>query len=236
MENRSELEAALARQREVHELFGRPPEKYREKFVRQLKNAWLMMLERPWQSAGTGDDKETHWVLWLTGWTWSIAGLLLGALVAPTLLQIAGFADITYYDVAVIAVAVLVGFLIQLLGWSCAILLYSLFQFLTFRFSLQLGESKYRLAHAVLTAYMALELVLWLVILAVIFLFPLACATLGVYVYFSLVGEIEGSVVVAAVGGLFIKLVALPLIKAVLSATALAFLVRWLRGTNSKRK
>src|SRR5258707_8523240 len=80
------------------------------------------MLEPPWQHSGSDYDRWTHCLIGLMGWLWALAGLALGALIAPSLVQSLGLTDPSYQGALVIGVAVVAGFLVQLVGWLLAAL------------------------------------------------------------------------------------------------------------------
>lgn len=63
-------------------------------FGDELKKAWKYMLVLPWKPLEPDEtDRGARWFYWLFGWAWAIAGLVLGALYAPSLLQVAGLSD-----------------------------------------------------------------------------------------------------------------------------------------------
>jgi hypothetical protein len=81
-----------------------------------LKSIWANMVEVPWHHTGSANEKGIHWLLWLIGWAWSFAGVILGALVAPSLAQAAGLSHTPYQDWFIIGVAVLVALEVQFLS------------------------------------------------------------------------------------------------------------------------
>src|SRR5579871_5215335 len=85
-------------------------------FLHSLKMRWLYMLEAPWHHSDSDATRRYHWEAWLAGWAWVLAGLLLGALIAPSLIEYVGLSESPYQQVLVISLTVLAGFLIQLLG------------------------------------------------------------------------------------------------------------------------
>src|SRR5260221_11913343 len=58
-----------------------------------LQEAWRWMLEPPWRHSGPAPWRRTHWLFWLVGYAWSLAGLVLGAVAAPSLVRFAGLSD-----------------------------------------------------------------------------------------------------------------------------------------------
>jgi hypothetical protein len=88
------------------------------RFWVELKNAWADMLESPWRHTGPDDLRRAHWVNWLVGWAWAVAGLVLGALVAPKLIEVAGLKNIPHQDWLIVAVAIIAGFSVHLFGWA----------------------------------------------------------------------------------------------------------------------
>jgi hypothetical protein len=173
----------------------------------ELKRAWLDMLEPPWRDSGSDKERFNHWFLWLVGWTWALAGLVLGALVAPSLVQVAGFSSTPYEDALVVGVAVLAGFIVQLLGWLIG-----------------------ALAGLITASWLDGTLVATVVVL------PLAGVGYGIYRYLTWVGAGQRSVTIAFVGGLLIKTFAIPLIKGIVTGALFKWFLNWLRGGNTKAR
>jgi hypothetical protein len=99
-------------------------------FVLALRQFWRWLFEVPWNDP-TETDTSYHWTFWLVGWTWTIVGLVGGAVVAPSLIEMVGLSDSSYRDELVVGVAVFAGFLVQLLGWfAVALVTASLVRFL----------------------------------------------------------------------------------------------------------
>ncbi len=186
-------------------------------FMDSVRDAWFSMLEPPWRHTGT--DKKSvrlgHWFLWLIGWAWALAGLVLGALVAPSLVQLAGLSDTLYLDWLIIAIAVLAGFLVQLLGWCLLI------AWVPISGLLVVG---------------AIGRIMAVILLVIACLLPFAGVGYALYRYFALVGADQRTVTIAFVGGLLVKTLVIPLIKGIVTGAAFKVLMRWLRGKESKSK
>ncbi len=86
-------------------------------FIGKMKVFSLWMLEPPWRHSGPAQWEKAHWLVWFVGSVWSLAGLVLGAVVAPSLVQSVGHLATPYQGALVTGVAVLAGFLVQSLGW-----------------------------------------------------------------------------------------------------------------------
>jgi hypothetical protein len=183
-------------------------------FVADLKHAWLEMLEPPWRRPGR--DNPLTWRFWVVGWTWAIAGLILGAFIAPTVLQRAGLASSDYQDVFNLAVAVLTGFLVQFLGWVFA-----------FGVLAPLADYLEGLPDWVSD-------VLYFPFVAVFALLPLVGVGYGIYRYLTWVGAGQRSIAVAFVGGLLVKALLIPLIKGIMTGALFRWFMRWLRGGKVK--
>ncbi len=171
-------------------------------YIGGLKVMWLWMLQPPWRHSGRGDERVSHWFIWLFGWAWALAGLVLGALSAPSHVQVAGLSDAPYQDALVIGVVALAGFLVQVLGWCLLALIFGV------------GKA------------VSLPKTLGWPVLLVVFVLPLAGVGYALYRYFTWVGAGQEVVTVAFVGGLLIKTFLIPLIKGILSGAALKFLIR----------
>jgi hypothetical protein len=185
-------------------------------FWYDLKDAWADMLEPPWRHSGPDDERVGHWFAWLAGWAWAIAGLAFGALYAPSILQSVGLSDTGYQDWLVIGFAVLVGFLVQFLGW-CLMTLPDLLHVDFIR-----NRSGW------------IRLLFIFVALALFVSIPLAAVGYGIYRYLTWVGASQGVVTVGFVGGLLIKTFAIPLIKSIVTGALFKWFMRWLRGSKTK--
>jgi hypothetical protein len=92
--------------------------------MRVMKLTWSYMFEPPWRHNGLNDERRIHWLIWTLSWVWTLSGLVLGALVAPSLVQWVRLHYTQYQeplvkfqDWLVIGVAVLAGFVLQLVGF-----------------------------------------------------------------------------------------------------------------------
>lgn len=191
-----------------------------------LKYVWLDMAELPWRVSQEDKEMRLHspWIRWTMGWTWALAGLVGGALVAPSLTLRLGLAGTSYEDWLVIAMAVLAGFLVQLIGWGLFLLSVSLTAPLAIYIANRLGDSG-----NLWTIVRAVRITDWFT-LPVIALMPLAGVGYGLYYYFTWVGAGQSSVTIAFVGGLFVKTFLIPLIKALVTGTLLKWFMKWLHG------
>src|SRR5260221_12582232 len=160
-----------------------------DEFLAILKDTWFRMLEPPWLDS-TG-ERRNHWVIWLSGWVWLVSGVLLGALIAPTLGQQLGLANTGYQHTFVIVVAFITGFLVQFLGWCMMGLLAAVMDNVVKRYPQWLDDS-----------------IGW-----VFALVPLAGVGYGLYLYFTKAAADQRTVTIAFVGGLLVKTFLIPLVK-----------------------
>jgi hypothetical protein len=126
--------------------------------------------------------------------------------------QLVGLSNTHYQDVIDIGVSVVSGFLVQLLGW---VLL------------LPFVGSTAKLGDILPTL---LGIIVVLVAVGIAVLGPLAAVGYGIYRYLTWVGPGQARVTTAFVGALLIKVFVIPLIKAIVTGTALKLVIRWLRG------
>jgi hypothetical protein len=180
-----------------------------------LKGTWLAMLEPPWRNSVAGLTPFQHQAVWLIGWAWAIAGLILGAFFAPSLVQYVGLANTPYRDELDIGIAVLAGFLVQLLGWL-----------LLLPFVLAVQRINYR---ALANPRLLLS------VLAIIASVPVPLAAVGyaLYRYFTWVGTGQGLVTTGFVGGLLIKTFLIPFIKSIVTGVAFQRFMTWLHGKDA---
>jgi hypothetical protein len=185
-------------------------------FVEDLKHVWLEMLEPPWRRPGR--ESPLNGRFWVVGWTWAIAGLILGAFIAPSVLRRAGLANSNYADALNLAVAVLTGFLVQFLGWLFGFgVLGSLADYLE-------GVPDW------------VTNVLYLPFVGVFVLLPLAGVGYALYRYLTWVGPGQRSIIVAFVGGLLIKAFIIPAIWGAIKSKAFRLFMNWLRGNKVKAR
>lgn len=179
-----------------------------------LKAMWLLMFEPPWRHSGD-DRKLEHWLGWIIGWAWVLAGLVLGAFLAPVLVQSMRLMHMPYEDETAIAITVLMGFLVQILGWGLLVLL-------TFGSERIWGDASgwpYWLS------------IPWMVI---VFLMPLASVGYGLFRYLTWVGAGQREIIVAATGGFLIKAFILPAIAGFAKSKTFKLFMAWLRGGRDK--
>jgi hypothetical protein len=195
-----------------------------------LKQNWAYMLEPPWRGSEQGTEKANHWTAWLLFWSWSIAGLVLGAFVAPALIQYLGLANIPFQDALDIGVAVLAGFLTQFLGIAL-----SEVGFLVAIPGTSLFD-KTASAWPHLPWYLRFLLVVLLVVAIPLTVVAAVIATLGpfaavgyaLYRYFTWVGSGQARVTTAFVGALLVKTFVIPLSKSIITGALLLRLKKWL--------
>lgn len=189
----------------------------RFKFLQDARCMWLSMFALPWRNQSTDAvERGTTWTAWIVGWTWTLAGLAGGAVLAPGMVQAARLANTPYQDWLAIAIAVLASVLVQL----CGLLLLSLWGVATpddYVAKVQSQAPSLHLLAGVLT--------IWLAGLVAMVL-PVAGIGYAVYRYLTWVGPGQHSVAVAFVGGLLIKTFAVPLIKGL----ATGALFKWFTG------
>jgi hypothetical protein len=94
--------------------------------VRYLSHIWLAMLIPPWREAEPGGRRFSRLFYWIVGWVWALAGIILGAVIAPYLLGIWELANSPYQDALVIGIAAIAGFVVQFLGWRLMVILFSM--------------------------------------------------------------------------------------------------------------
>jgi hypothetical protein len=189
-------------------------------FMEDMKTRWLDMLTPPWRDVEPDEDKFVHIATWIIGWIWALAGILLGAVFAPYLLEVWGFADSAYQDIMVIGVATLAGFLVQFFGW-CLIFLVAIID------DLIRGAPPRRDAIS-LAGFLFFIIALPL---------PLLIVGYVIYLYATTVGTQNGLITTGVIGGVFVKLaitLGLPLVKSLFFGILFAGFIRWLRGGKAK--
>jgi hypothetical protein len=197
------------------------------------------MLEPPWRHTGPDSSRGYHWTVWFSNWAWAIAGLIFGALVAPSLVQLAGLSNSPYQDYLDISVAVLTGFVVQLLSLlSLTVLL----DVLTVAVRRTIGDRIYAWWEQVTDKVSAQEIdkvsavviiglgVFFVVFTILLMTLPLAAIGYAIYRYLRWVGPGQGQVTVAFAGALLVKAFLIPLIQGIISGAALKWLIGWLRG------
>lgn len=180
-------------------------------FDGRLKLFWAWMLEPPWQDSELKSD-ALRWVIWGLGWAWTIAGIVLGAMFAPSLVQSTGLAGAPYSDWLIIAIAVFAGFLVQFVGWCLMALVV-------------VGAASNSEAS-------------WSFIFLPFIVIPLPFIGVGygIYRYLTWVGAGQREVTTAFVGALLVKTFAIPLVKGIVTGTLFRWFMRWLRGGKDTEK
>lgn len=208
----------------------------RVKIPKYLKTVWSNMIELPWrgsQNTGVFDRaverglslysgnggwiqhpelfaRTMRWLAWIAGWVWSLSGLLLGAFIAPSLMQRIGLARSPYQDYTTIAIAVVVGLLIQLLAWLVMLL-------------------ADWTARGISTPMPLHRLLVFTPISILLMCWPVAAVGYALYRYLTWIGPDQRAITIAFVGGLFVKVLIIPGIKTVLTGYGFKRLMAWLR-------
>ena len=182
-----------------------------------VKAMWLYMIEPPWRHSGSERQRSEHWFAWFTGWVWSLAGVALGALIAPLLVRIAGLSNTQYQGTLVIAIAVVAGFCIQALGWLI----------------LAFAAAALEASGAYLGGWKPSYQWSFLVMMGIL---PLTCVGFCAYLYLTWVGAGQRSVTIAFVGALLIKTFLIPFIKGIVTGAIFKWFMSWLRGDKVKTK
>ncbi len=186
-----------------------------------LKHFWLAMLEPPWRS-------KENWVEWLLGWAWALAGLVLGAVYAPSIVQFAGLSSSPYQDWLVIGIAATAGFIVQ----AGSALFLALLSNNIEGSSLYDGPILDLLDKGALGWFVGIGLLL--VVGVVLALLPVVAAGYGVYLYFTSLGANQRTVTISFVGALLVKTFLIPFIKSLVTGAAFKVFVGWLRGGKKK--
>ncbi len=179
-------------------------------YIGGLKVMWVWMLQPPWRHSGLVNERASHWFIWLLGWAWSIAGLILGAVVAPSIVQVAGLSATPYLGALMIGGVVLAGFLVQALGWCVLALIFGI------------GKA------------VSLPKALGWPVLLVVFVLPLAGVGYALYPYLTWVGAHQEVITLILVGSLFVKAFLIPSLNAVAVGAGFKFIMQWLRGGKPK--
>jgi hypothetical protein len=143
-----------------------------------------------------------------------LAGVVLGALVAPRLVDAVGLAGTAYQDWLVIAFAVLAGFALQLLGWV------ALFGAYFSGGSSLSGRNVYGSGLLIIGSL----------------LLPFAGVGYGIYLYLSWAGSDQRTATVAFVGGLLVKVFLSPFVKGLVTGALFRWFMKWLRGGKDTTK
>jgi hypothetical protein len=187
-------------------------------YLHNLQEAWRWMLEPPWRHSGPAPWRRTHWLFWLVGTAWSLAGLVLGAVVAPSLAQATELSDTPNQDVFTIGVAVFAGFLAQSLVWFMLVSALLVVALISYRCSLPY----------------AFALAAGLLVCCTLAVLPFVGVGYALYRYFTWVGTGQGLVTTAFVGGLLVKTLLIPLIKGIVTGALFKLFMGWLRGDTTE--
>ncbi len=201
-------------------------------FWSQFKGTWLLMIELPWQNPRI-DDRRLHWQQWLLGWSWTLGGLVLGALVAPQLLQFAGLSTAPYQDLLVIGVAAVAGFLVQFLGWSLVGLSLAYINNERLR---PLIDAVIAMPSFVQRVVVQLYKVAVYALIFALVMLPLAGVGYGIFRYLTWVGAGQREVTIAFVGALLVKTFLIPFIKGIVTGALFKWFMNWLRGGKETKK
>lgn len=215
------------------------------RFRGSVKERWLWMLEPPWRNTGMRTERRGHWRTWILGWAWAVAGLTIGAAIAPLAVRFVGFSNSTYQDWLIIGLAVVGGFLIQLLGWgllSLGLALISVLsptslgpvrsRFLFLHQPFYPRSLRYHRTTAKVYRPFAERLSYWLgsLLYPVIVVLPFAAVGYGFYLWLTWVGPDQREVTIAFVGGLLLKTFLIPFIKGIVTGALFKWFMNWLRG------
>ena len=187
-------------------------------YLHNLQDAWLWMLEPPWRHSGPAPWRRTHWLFWFLGSAWALAGLALGAVVAPSLVRFAGLSVPPDQDALAIGVVVLAGFLLQSLVWFVLVSALLVVVLLSDKCSLPYGVA----------------LAAGLLVCCTLALLPFVGVGYALYRYVTWVGVGQGVVTTAFVGGLLVKTFLIPLIKGIVTGALFKWFMGWLRSSNPK--
>jgi hypothetical protein len=157
---------------------------------------WLVLLDPPWR-------RNRSWKEWLKNYAFALLGLVLGALAAPSLVHVTGLAGTAYQDALVVAVAVVSSLGVHLVGWRPDNLLMVLSIWIILAFRAASSEPPHWLGVSIVYLPDLVEM-------AVVF----AAIGYGVSRYVTWVSPGQREVTIAFVGGLRIKMVFTPLIRA----------------------
>jgi hypothetical protein len=91
-----------------------------EDVLEAFRVVWLAMLTPPWQKADPEDNSKDV-LAWVIGWVWAIAGVILGAVIAPYILEPSGFTSSPYQDAIVVGTATVGGFLVRFIDWRLVV-------------------------------------------------------------------------------------------------------------------
>jgi len=183
-------------------------------FIGKMKVFSLWMLEPPWRHSGPAQWEKAHWLVWFVGSVWSLAGLVLGAVVAPSLVQSVGHLATPYQGALGTGVAVLAGFLVQSLGWL--LLVPTLYVVVLIPQHLSWPNAA-RQASVLLVCFVFAGL-------------PFVGIGYTLYRYFTWVGAGQGLVPFVLLGGLLIKTLVIPAIVGAARSKAFKVFMDWLRG------
>ena len=187
-----------------------------------LRAALLYTFVVPWRFSQSNDLKMYRPTLWRLAWAWALTGLLLGAVGAPSFVQLVGLANTGYQYALLIGITVLAGILAQFVGWFLGYLVLAMY-----------SPPGIPVAEKGLGRLVALTIIV--VVPTVTYAFPVVGVGYGLYRYFSWVGAGQQSVIIASVGGLLIKTFGIPLIKGIVTGALFKWFMGWLRG-GSKAK
>jgi len=175
-----------------------------------VKVMWVWTLQPPWRHSGRSDERVSHWFIWLLAWAWSLAGLVVGATVAPSLVQVTGLAENPNLGALMVGVVVLAGFLAQVLGWCLLALIFAV------------GKA------------VSLPNALGRPVLLVVFVLPLAALGYILYRSGTRAGAHQDIVPLIFVGGVFVKAFLIPSVSAMATDAGLKVLMGRLRGGKPK--
>jgi hypothetical protein len=185
-------------------------------FAEKMRRIWAVMIQPPWKYTARY-SKEFFWVTWVFGWIFALGGLWIGALVAASLVQAVGLESTSYVDWVLIAIAVLVSVLFQLVVYGLGAISNALEPVIRFD-APRWQQRRLRITSLVFD-------------LGVIALVSLLFFRFGPWIV-----TLQRSVPIAFVGGLLVKTIIIPSIKGTVTGTLLKWFVSWLRGGKETKK
>jgi hypothetical protein len=197
---------------------------------------WLSMLVPPWSKElphDTDGERYFHIAVWLTGWTWVLAGIVFGSVVSPYLFKVWALSNSSYRDWFVVVVATIACFLVQALG----LMLISLMACIGILF--YIFASIFLASMGIIDVDGAETLAVWSFVSSVFIgaLLPLIAVGYGIYLYAATVGTQAGLVTTGVIGGVLVKLaitLGAPVVKGAIFGFLFARFMIWLRGNRQK--
>lgn len=192
-----------------------------------MRRRWIDLLASPWRFSGDADDNPTGQASWLLGWAWTLAGATLGAFVGQYLVLQWGVPStvivrgITAQLALMFAVATIVGFVVQVLGFT---LLYLALTWMRVR------EAKARKSCRTRMRFCLVGCLVGVPVLSLIALLPFAAVGYTLYLFWNWAGPGKSQVIAASVGAVFVTVVLIPVVQSIVTGVAVRWLIRVLSG------